>query len=280
MRETNSLSSLFSIRRMNEVRINSPYLLIHSDCYYYDIQSCNYNILKALGYDVSQLDNLDKKHRLIQIGLLEKKNPGLVKKIQLAVRNALQYYQKINNVQEDEIIARSFDGFICTRPLQFTTNLSPVILKIDYAFRVLILSPSRRMYLGVIDQKKTPRNEKVVVKGIKVYDAMQKVLDLFADIDFSITTNILNSTHMIIEKILGNEDITFFMIPRSDNKVDLVIEGGTRIAISKDLISQDSSSAIHISNIDKWWYYKTYAKPFVDSILSEFFSWMDMLERS
>ena len=79
-----------------EISKNSS--LVLSTLFSYDFSACAYNILKSIGWDLSNIDFDDKKKRNIQIGLLQKDNPRLAKFLLNSINNLVNHYFIINDI--------------------------------------------------------------------------------------------------------------------------------------------------------------------------------------
>ena len=106
------------------MKINQNLKLVMKDLYLYDIEACHYNLVKKLGLDISELDENDKTSRNIQIGKMMRKNPRLTSVLRNTTRSIIDEYIRKNNIQEDEIVIRQYDGMILTRGLQETNVVS------------------------------------------------------------------------------------------------------------------------------------------------------------
>ncbi len=83
------------------MNINKNCKLFLTDLYYYDIESCHYNILKRLNYDISDLTLKNKDERNIQIGLLMKKNPNIIPIIRSLTESMINEFLSENKINDD-----------------------------------------------------------------------------------------------------------------------------------------------------------------------------------
>ena len=128
------------------MKINDHVQYIVRDVYFYDIESCHYQILSGLGYDLSHIDETDKLRRNTQIGIMMRDNPRLVKILRNITTSTIDSYLKINNVHPGQIILRQYDGVILTKRLDRTNEYIPLPLRTVYT--IFISSIYRNSYLA------------------------------------------------------------------------------------------------------------------------------------
>lgn len=110
------------------MQLNPNLPLVMRDVLIYDIEACHYTILKNKGYDLSHVDPEDKIGRNIMIGQMMKENPRITSLLRGTTESIINDYININNIQDDEIVIRQYDGLILTRPLH-VTNIGHIPLE-------------------------------------------------------------------------------------------------------------------------------------------------------
>ena len=115
------------------MKINENVKLILRDVYLYDIEACHYTIMTKLGMDLTGIDRNDKLERNIAIGKMMRKNPKLTSILRNTTRSIIDEYITRNNIQENDIILRQYDGIIITKTLK-ETNVNSIPLNIVKSF--------------------------------------------------------------------------------------------------------------------------------------------------
>jgi len=115
------------------MKITDEIQYVIRDIYFYDIESCHYQVLSSLGYDLSHIDQSDKLKRNTQIGLMMRDNPRITKILRNITTSTIDSYLKLNKVHENEIILRQYDGVILTKRLYQTDQFIPLPLRAIYS---------------------------------------------------------------------------------------------------------------------------------------------------
>lgn len=240
------------------MNINKNCKLFLTDLYYYDIESCHYNILKRLNYDISDLTLKNKDERNIQIGLLMKKNPNIIPIIRSLTESMINEFLSENKINDDDIICRQYDGFLSKKPLFFSYNKINIILKDK--INILIICYERQSYIG-IDNK----NE-IIVKGINdKYEKINKYYKKILNINFYDKKSIFKSLHNIKNELLYEENNpNIFSIP-IENDYYIQLKKYGKMKIRKNLIN-----ILDLDDIDRMWYFEYYLKKFFNSIVITF----------
>ena len=103
------------------MEINQTCRLFLTNVYSYDISKAHLAIMDKLGLETGDLGKLPKKERNIRIGLLMKDNPRLTSTIRSFVIRLIDLYILRNEVKEEDIITRQYDGFLSMRSLKTST---------------------------------------------------------------------------------------------------------------------------------------------------------------
>lgn len=243
--------------------INKNIKNVASDLYYHDIVSCHFNVLKLLGYDISNFSS-DKRERNIQIGILQKNNPNLTKELRRVTIETVDKYLEKNNIQEDDIVVRQYDGVILTRRMKDVSFLSPLEMPVRNYFVNFIISLDRKKYLAITDDRS------VIVKGVpNTYDKIQKFYKEFVNINFQNRKAIFKTLQKIKDQIMNSEDVTVFLKPILKNRKGLEFEV-CLLKYGKLSISKSAVDMLDHSDIDKEYYFQIYFKPFADTIYLTF----------
>lgn len=229
--------------------------LFLKDAHYYDLKQCYYNLLVSLGYDVSNIPT-EKTQRNIAIGILTRDNPQIGSILRHSTNGIISKTLTDNNVSEDELITRQFDGIIVTRKLSKVLDNFKLIV-----YRELIISTNRKSYLAV----KT--NSNVVVKGIsKKYDSINYIYKMFSEINYLSKTAIFRKLDKIKKEVLDNTNFKTFCIPtKYENKYNIVLHRHGVVTIKEDALQYMSTK-----DVNKDWYFDHYFRPFTESIFIEF----------
>lgn len=238
------------------MEINPKCKLFLKNVHYYDLKKAYYNLLISLGYDVSNIPE-EKEKRNIAIGLLIRDNPQIGHILRPMVNNIIDKTLSDNNVSEEELITRQFDGIIVTKKLD---NILDNFVHLIY--KEFIISPNRKFYLTV------DNDNKVIVKGIsKRYDYLKKIYQMFSEINYLSKSAIFKKLDKIKDLVLESTDVKLFCIPnnKDENKVDIVLHRHGAISIKLNTIG-----FLNTKDINKKWYYDHYFRPFIESIFIEF----------
>ena len=121
------------------MNINKNCKLFMRDVYLYDISACHYTIMQNLGFDLSKIDKTNKEKRNTQIGLLMRDNPKLTTILRSTTSSLIDEYLLRNNITEDDLIIRQYDGVITKKPIKEIVNPS-MPLELRSIFQVMIIS--------------------------------------------------------------------------------------------------------------------------------------------
>ncbi len=241
------------------MQLNEKLNLVMRDLYLYDIEACHYTIMKNLGYDVSNLNFEDKIERNIQIGQMMRKNPRLTSLLRNKTKSTIDEYILKNNVSEDEIVIRQYDGLILTRTLR-ETNVNEIPLNIRKHFEIFIVSFDRSKYIAY------DSSHKVTIKGIAFrYPQIDQIYEQICKINFSNKSAIFKSLHKIKTNFLNSNDPNLFGVPLKNEKYNILLKGYGEIEVS-----QPTLRIMDTDDIDKQKYFNFYITPFTKSIVAEF----------
>lgn len=234
--------------------VNSKCPLVLSNCFEYDFSSCFYSILKGIGWDLSQIDALDKKSRNMQIGYIQRENPRVAEYLQGTVTRLIDHYLRENGVDETEVILRQKDGITLTRRLAH--NNTTMTLELRGIISKLIIDVTRRRWLIIY------ADGTVVVKGITRKVKNMDFFNMFRGLDYSNKASLVSGLERIRQKIFSTPDISWFLQEEDDGAFSVPITGVGFITISRS-----SVSSISPGDIDRQFLWEEYIWPFGESIL-------------
>jgi hypothetical protein len=215
--------------------------------------------MNKLGLELPNVDPTNKLERNIQIGKMMRKNPRLTSLLRNTTRSIIDEYISRNNIKEDDIILRQYDGIIITKQLT-ETNIQHVPLNIRKRFLIFISSVDRKNYISL------DSNNEVSIKGVPFrYPMMDTIYGQICRINYANKDSIFRNLQIIKNKFMNSKDPKLFGIPLSNGKVNVFIKGYGEMAISPSTLK-----IIDTDDIDKERYFKFYIEPFTKSIVIEF----------
>ncbi len=241
------------------MKINKNVKLILRDVYLYDIEACHYTIMTKLGMDLSGIDRENKLERNIAIGKMMRKNPRLTSLLRNTTRSVIDEYILRNNIKEDDIILRQYDGIIITKTLK-ETNIQHIPLNIRKHYQIFICSFDRKKYISFDSEHNTS------IKGVAFrYDAMDKIYEQICRINYANKDSIFRNLQRIKDKFMASSRPQLFGIPLKNGKVNIFLKGYGEMEMSPQTLK-----IIDTNDIDKERYFKFYIEPFTKSIVIEF----------
>ena len=241
------------------MQTNENLPLVMRDLYLYDIEACHYTIMKNLGYDVSKLNYDDKTERNIQIGKMMRENSRLTSLLRNKTESTIDEYILKNNVSEDQIVIRQYDGLILTRTLR-ETNVNEIPLNIRKHFEIFITSINRSSYIAY------DSSHKITIKGIPFrYPEINKVYERLCKINFGNKSAIFKTLQKIKNDFLNSDNPFLFGVPLKNKKYNIYLK-----TYGEMEISQPTLKIMDTDDIDKQKYFNQYITPFTKSIVIEF----------
>jgi len=219
------------------MEISNTCNLVLTTLFSYDFSACAYNILKSIGWDISNINFNNKEERNIQIGLLQRDNPRLATFLLSSITNLVNHYFTINDVKKDNLIIRARDGFIINKKIKIIDDTMPIDLR--SIISKMVISTDRKKYLAIHN------NGLVEVKGIKNKTIDVSFYNLFKNLEFSTKRSLLLGLEKMRQTILNSDNILWFTIKEGDN-YNIPIIG---------------------SEVDKYFLWEEYIWPFARSIL-------------
>jgi hypothetical protein len=243
------------------MEINKNSKLVLKDVHLYDIESCHYSIMQNLGLDLSGINKEDKTERNIQIGKMMRKNPKLTSLLRNTTRSIIDEYIRVNDLTEDDIILRQYDGILIHKKILRITDLKGIPLNIRKEFLVFISSIDRKKYLAL------DREMNVVIKGIPYrYDEMDEIYKRICRIvDSARKESIFRRLQEIKDYVMTTQNAKLFGIPVGDNKYNIYLKGYGQMEVMKATLK-----IMDPDDIDRDRYFNYYIAPFTKSIVVEF----------
>jgi len=240
------------------MQLNPNLPLVMRDVLIYDIEACHYTILKNKGYDLSHVDSEDKIGRNIMIGQMMKENPRITSLLRGTTKSIINDYININNIQDDEIVIRQYDGLILTRPLH-VTNIGHIPLEQRQVLRTFVSSIDRKSYIAL------DSNNKVTIKGVafryKAMDEIYRKLCLMLDVN---KNSLFTRLQKLRDEFFESENPALFGIPVKNGKFNIFLLGYGELEVS-----QSTLKIMDTDDVDRERYFKFYIEPFTKSIVYE-----------
>ena len=239
------------------MQINQSCRLFLTNVYSYDISKAHLSIMEKIGLETEWLEKLPKVERNIRIGLLTKDNPRLLTFLRSFVIKTIDLYLLKNDLVNDDIITRQYDGFLSTKSLDIVDHAIPLDLRETYT--KFIIASNRQWYIAINGENK------VTVKGVpELYDNAVKIYTELLNINY-INKRVIFQTLDRIKHQIFNSEGEFYAIPikKSDKYKIKTIEYG-ELVLSGKLINDLESD-----DIDKQWYFQKYFQPIFESICIE-----------
>jgi len=242
------------------MEINKNLHLVLRDIFLYDIKSCHYTILDNLGFDLSHINKDDKKTRNIQIGQMMRENPRLTSLLRNTTESVIDDYILKNNIHEDEIVIRQYDGMILTRKIEFT-NIKHIPFDLRNVFQIFITSIDHKKYIGL------DNNNEIIIKGIPFrYKAIDDLYTKICKIAMlGNKSSIFRNLQKLKDDFLNSKDPNIFGIPTKSGKSNVFLKGYGEMEISESTLK-----IMDTDDIDKNRYFQFYIQPFTKSIVFEY----------
>lgn len=238
--------------------INKNLKLILRDVNSYDIEACHYNILKNFGFNLDGIDPNDKLGRNIKIGQMMKENKRITQLLRNTTKSIIDDYIAKNNVKENEIIIRQYDGIILTRTLEHT-NIGHMPLERRQTFQNFIISIDRKKFIALDNENK------ISIKGISHrYKEMDKFYIRLCRLTEMSKDRIFQNLENLKREIFTTTNSKLFGIPNKNNKLIVFLKGYGELEISESTLS-----IMDTEDVDRQRYFDFYIKPFAKSIVYE-----------
>lgn len=241
------------------MKINEKCSLVMRDVYLYDITACHYSILEKMGFDLRDIDKSNKTKRNIQIGKMMQDNPRLTSLLRTSTESIVDNYIKVNQLKEDDIVIRQYDGIIVKKPLAQIPDHS-IPLEFRSIFLTFISSIDRTSYIA------SDGNE-ITIKGVAYrYDQIDHYLSKLAKIEFIRgKETIFRRMQYIKNDFFNSKDVSLYCIPVGKDTFKVYLKDYGELEITQHTIN-----IMDVDDIDKQRYFDFYLKPFTSSITVEY----------
>lgn len=241
------------------MKLNSNLKLILRDVHVYDIEACHYRILDNLGFDLSNIDPEDKLGRNIQIGQMMRDNPRITSLLRTTTESIINDYINENQIKDDDIVIRQYDGLLLTRILH-NTNIGHIPLERRKTFQIFISSIDRTKYIAL------DNNFEVSIKGVAYrYEAIDKIYKRICKLIGLNKNSLFTNLQKIKDEMLNSKDTELFGIPNKNKRFTIFLRGYGELEVSKSTLK-----IMATDDVDKERYFKYYIEPFTKSITFEF----------
>lgn len=230
---------------------------IFENLYEYDFESCFYNILNNIEYDMTDIPFENKTQRNIMIGYHQRNNFLVKQFLSNSIKRLINLYIMNLKILEDDIIWKQKDGFILTKPLEQVN----ITLSISYKNHIskLIKSMNKQKILILYSDNTFD------LKGLSNKPIDLSFYDLLLNIDFSNRKSVLEGCEYIRYKIYTSNNPRWFIRKSKDDILTIPMKGDYLLQINKSSINN-----IDVNDIDKNIIYNNYIYPFFQTILLEF----------
>jgi len=240
------------------MNINSTCPFFMRDVYLYDISACHYSILREMNFDLSKLDKDDKTQRNIQIGLMMRERPELVNILRDITTSTVSEHLTRNNIKEDDIVTRQYDGIILRRPLK-NKNQEYLPLELRSIYQTFIISSDRKSYMA-FDGKE------ISIKGVShKYEEMNEFMGRLVRMSYMNKTDIFKNLQKLKDEFMGSDDPDLFCIPVGEGEYNIFVKGMGEVRITENMVN-----LLDVDEIDRSRYFDFYLRPFTESICLEF----------
>jgi len=244
------------------MKLNSQRLVVR-DVFSYDIAACHYNLLEKFQYDMSNINKDNKLERNIQIGKIMRDNESIKTRLRETTNRIIDDYISFNEIGEDDIIIRQYDGLITTKRLMETEkSVLPIVMQNRYD--IFLISIDRGMYIAFDNLRR-----KIKVKGVpNLYDGIKKYFEkLIRIVDIEKKSRVLDNLENLRNTFFNETDMNTFAIPVNDNEVEIIFKSFGQIKVKRNTLYYMSED-----EVDKGFYYDFYLHSFIQSVILEILS--------
>ena len=171
--------------------------------------------------------------------------------------STIDEYLKENNISENDIILRQYDGILLIKRLTITKGHIP--LDLQKFFDMFIISIDRSCYLGFT-------SDSITIKGISSrYQKMDEVYRKLSRINYNSKESVFKGLEEVRKLIFNTDDIMLFCIESDEDRYSVFLKQYGEIEVSKS-----TARLLDMNEIDRQKYFDFYLKPFTMSICKEF----------
>ena len=245
--------------------INETCPLIMRDLYYYDIVAAFPTIMKRQFYDFKNVSLDNKEERSKFVGIQQIDNPQLSSFLNESVKNLIDYYLRVNEIQKSDVIFRQKDGFISTKKL--ANNDKFIELKMRKILSLLVIDIKRNCMIYFDDFGEMD------VKGVShYYHGLDVIYKKIFEFDFYNIKTLMKQMEYLKQKVINatEENINLYAIERQVDKLGKGLQTYYTFMLkdNKSMTVRDVSY-VNPKNIDTWKYFNHYFKIFFDPIYVE-----------
>ena len=205
-------------------------------------------------YDFKDISLSDKTQRNLFIGKQQINNPQLSSFLNESVKSLTDYYLRVNEIKDDEIIFRQKDGFILTKKL--AKNNDYIEMKYRGMIDLMIIDINRSAMIYFDD------TGDISVKGVRhYYKALNKIYKKLFELNLYDKRTIFQQLENLKNKVLKPTDLSLYGVQKDDWYTFML--KGERAMRVRDF------SFINPKDIDTRKYFNFYFKIFFDSIYME-----------
>jgi hypothetical protein len=244
------------------MKLNSERLILR-DVFSYDIEACHYNLLQKFGYDVSEIKQHNKIERNIQIGKIMRDNETIKTRLRETTARIIDDYINFNQITEDDMIIRQYDGIITKKRL-VETNKSVLPIALQNRYDIVLISIDRGKYIAFDNLK-----GKIKVKGVpNLYDGIKTYYKkLIRIVDIEKKSRVLDNLETLKQSFYKEDDLSVFAIPANDEEVEMIFKSFGQIRVKRNTLYYMADD-----EIDKNFYYDFYLHSFIQSVILEILS--------
>lgn len=234
--------------------INKNCPLILRDLYSYDIVAAFPTIMSRQFYDFKGISLKDKQERNLFIGKEQKGNPQLSSFLNESVKSLTDYYLRVNEIKDDQVIFRQKDGFILSTKLAKNTDY--IEMKYRGMIDLMILNTNRTAMVYFDEMGE------LSVKGVKYYyKGLDPIYKKFLTLDYYDKRTLFRQMENLKNKVLKPTDVSLYGVQK-DDYYTFMLKGEKAIRVKE-------FSYINPKDIDTRKYFNFYFKMFFDSIYIE-----------
>lgn len=242
------------------MKLNENLNLVLTNAFLYDIEACHYTIMNNLGYDMTEIPYDDKFERNRKIGQMMRDDPELTNILRTTTESTIDEYILKNNVKEDEIIIRQYDGMILTRGLT-ENNVTEIPLDLRRNFEIFIMSIDRTKYIA-----RDFNTGELTTKGIPFrYPQIDDIYEKICKLNFAHKSSLFKRLFKIKNDFLNSSDSNLFGVPLKNGNFNIFLKRYGEMEISAPTLR-----IMDTDDIDKEKYFDFYITPFTKSIVVEY----------
>jgi hypothetical protein len=190
-------------------------------------------------------------------------NESIKTRLRATTDRIITDYINFNELTEEDIIIRQYDGLITTKRL-LETEKSVLPLEQQNRYDIVLISIERGKYIAFDNLK-----NKVKIKGVpNLYDGIKKYYKMLIKIvDIEKKSRVLSNLDTFKTTFENEKDLNVFAIPANEDEVEMIFKSFGQIKVKKNTLYYMDDE-----EIDKSFYYDFYLHSFVQSVVLEILS--------